>query len=91
MQSNGVKVAEDVFRWFVLSKRRLVTMDRERRVPAGRIQTDKDAAEYGGAGRWGVGLVDVLVVLGLVLLLPSIKKGCNHATPFTCYKLFNAC
>ena len=40
-------------------------MDRERRVPAGRIQTDTDAAEYGGGGRWGVGLVDVLVVLGL--------------------------
>lgn len=47
-------------------------MDRERRVPAGRIQTDTDAAEYGGAGRWGVGLVDVLVVLGLGL----VAAGC---------------
>ena len=34
-----------------------------KRAADGRTQTDTDAAEYGGAGRWGVGLVDVLVAV----------------------------
>ena len=35
--------------------------------------------------------VQLSIPAGVGAAAAAIKKGCNHATPFTCYKLFNAC
>ena len=66
MQSSGAQVAEDVFRWFVLSRRRLVTMDEN----LDRI--DEVAGRSGLVERVAVGVLDLEA--GDVLIVKVLER-----------------